>query len=291
MKKPTKQDQRYILGETMTKTITERATHGEIVTWSANGSYKQTTIVQALRNNSLNESEARNLVPRNAFTRACHSLSEKRIIRKLTETKEHITFQFTQEYLNNDKFEYAYETTLTLDKQTGDIACALPELATKAQDAMADTQGERTASDITRIIQRLFTKNADLFSVRNQGGAYFVPKHYETLLERIQKFGKEVGVSFNRFPVATGTAAGDASVRECVVNGINDMVQELLGSIDGFDEDTNDNVLERAMDRVRKLKHKVEAYAEFLSDKSTELTNSIEQAKELLAQKMTVSVG
>src|SRR5204863_490212 len=78
----------------------------------------------------LDESVARELAPRHAFSRACKKLSEARIIRQVAEDELIITFQFTAERRDCDRFEYELETMLTLEKATGKVSCALSGLAT-----------------------------------------------------------------------------------------------------------------------------------------------------------------
>ena len=61
------------------------------------------------------------------------SSSTWRIIRQVGEDEAAVTFQFTSESRDGDRFEYALETMLTLDKKTGTVTCDLPGLATLAQ--------------------------------------------------------------------------------------------------------------------------------------------------------------
>jgi hypothetical protein len=159
---------------------------GEIITWNAAGiAISHRLLVEALRDRGLDETVARELAPRHAFTRACKKLAENRIIRQVDEDEAVIRFQFTPERKAGDHFQYDLETMLSLEKASGRVSCDLPGLATLAQEALDECLGVRTGSDITRVIQRLFERQADLFPIREQGGCYFVPAEYRGFVDRI----------------------------------------------------------------------------------------------------------
>src|SRR5262249_57821704 len=108
---------------------------GEIITWTCSGvSVKYPDLIAALKEAGLDESVARELAPRHAFTRACRKLSDQRIIRQVAEDEASVRFQFTTEHHDGDRFEYELETMLTLDKKTGKVSCDPAGLATLAQD-------------------------------------------------------------------------------------------------------------------------------------------------------------
>src|SRR3954469_6145692 len=98
--------------------------HGEILTWSCPGvSVKHSDLIGALKDAGLDECVARELAPRHAFSRACKKLKEARIIRQVSEDDKVITFQFTSEKRDGDRFQYELETLLTLEKSTGKVSC------------------------------------------------------------------------------------------------------------------------------------------------------------------------
>src|SRR6185436_11504578 len=110
---------------------------GEVISWTCpSASIKFPALIEALRTAALDESVARALQPRHAFSRACRKLSESRIIRQVAEDESQLTFQFTAESRQGDTFEYTLETLLRLDKQTGVVRCDLPGLATLAQEQL-----------------------------------------------------------------------------------------------------------------------------------------------------------
>lgn len=252
---------------------------GEIVTWSATGiTMDHVDLIGALRDFELDERVARELAPRHAFSRACKKLSEDRIIRQVTEDEQSITFQFTREEREEDHFAYALETILTLTKTTGEVQCDLPGLATLAQEELDRCISLRNGGDITRIVQKLFEQRTDLFPIRPQGGAYFVVQEHTDFCDRIEKFLNQLNARMHRFPIPAGTPHGDRSVKESVANGLETLIAEHHEAIKGFGEDTRPSTLERAAERIRLTRHKIESYACYLAEEKGRLEKAISRA-------------
>ncbi|MFO0877569.1 MAG: DUF6744 family protein [Gemmataceae bacterium] len=245
---------------------------GEILTWSCSGvKIRHADLIGGLKDADLDESVARELAPRHAFTRACKKLSEARIIRQIAEDAHTITFQFTKESKASDSWEYSFETRLVLAKSTGTITCDLPGLATLAQEELDRCIEARNGADVTRTIQRLFERNADLFPIRDKGGVYFVPERHTPFIDQIDRFLKKLNGNLRRFPVPAGTPHGDRSVKEAVTSGLTAMIEEHRAAIALFGEDTRESTLERAAERIRVTSHKLSAYAEYLADERAKL--------------------
>jgi hypothetical protein len=226
------------------------------------------------------------LAPRHAFSRACRKLSEQRIIRPVSEDANTLKFQFTQESREGDRFEYTLETMLTLDKQTGAVSCELPGLATMAQEELDRCIAVRTGSDITRVVQRLFERNADLFALRPQGGAYFVPAAHTDFVNRIQDVLNRVGGRLLRFPVPAGTEEGDRSVTSAMAEGLATVIAEHRAAVAQFGADTRDDTLQRAADKIRTTKFKLTAYAEYLTGERERLERDVADAERELREQV-----
>lgn len=260
---------------------------GEIITWSCSGvTVKHTDLINALRDAALDETVARELAPRHAFARACKKLSERRIIRPVSEDQHCIRFQFTQESKVGDRFEYKLETLLTLEKATGKVRCDLPGLATLAQEHLDECIAVRTGADVTRTIQRLFERNADLFPIREKGGCYFCPAEHAFFLDKIDRFLKGLNGNLRRFPVPAGTVHGDRSVKEAVASGLATLISEHRQAIAGFGEDTRADTIERAAERIRVTRHKVECYAAYLAEERERLEKQLAQASRELRERV-----
>jgi hypothetical protein len=260
---------------------------GEIITWSCPGvSIRHAALIQALREAGLDEKVARELAPRHAFTRACKKLSERRIIRAVSEDSHELRFQFTSEQLEGGRFRYDLEAVLALDKHTGRVSCDVPNLATLAQEQLDQCIANRNGQDVTRIIQRLFEKNADLFPIRDRGGCYFVPERHAGFVDQIDSLVRALKGSLRRFPVPAGTAHGDRSVKEAVASGIAALIAEHSAAVEGFGADTRPDTLTRAAERIRQTRFKLESYAAYLAEERARLERDLADAQAALRAKV-----
>jgi hypothetical protein len=252
---------------------------GEVISWTCGGvAVRHADLVAALRDASLDENVARELAPRHAFTRACKKLSDQRIIRQVGEDESTLRFQFTAEHRDGDRFEYALETMLTLDKRTGAIQCGLPGLATLAQEHLDRAIEARTGSDVTRVIQRLFDRHADLFPIRPQGGCYFIPDRHTPFVDKVHAFLGRIHGELLRFPVPAGTREGDRSVKEAVAAGLAALVAEHRDAVESFGGDTRPETIERAATRIRATRFKIESYAALLAEEKDRLDRELAAA-------------
>jgi hypothetical protein len=252
---------------------------GEVVTWNTGGTaHIHADIVQALKDASLDDKVARELLPRHAFSRAAKKLTEERVIDVLRDEKDTITFQFTKRVIESDEWSYKKETLLKLDKTSGKITCDIPALEAKAQQELDRAMEVRTSADITKMIQKLFDAEADLFPIRDQGGVYFVPDQYVGFTAKVETFVQKIGGRINRFPVPANTAQGDRSVSDAIVNGLSLVIADHEEAVEGFGLDTRHDTIARQAEKIKQTRVKVEAYAQYLQDKKDELLESVEKA-------------
>ena len=260
---------------------------GEVISWTCAGvAVTHPALVAALRDAGLDEKVARELAPKHAFTRACKKLSDRRIIRQVAEDETSVKFQFTHESRDGDTYEYALETMLTLDKRTGTVTCDLPGLATLAQEHLDHALDARTGGDVTRVIQKLFDRHADLFPVRPQGGCYFVPARHAGFVEKVQGMLGRINGQILRFPVPAGTPDGDRSVKDAVAAGLAGLIDEHRKAVAAFGDDTREDTLTRAAEKIRQNRLKVEAYAELLADEKGRLDRAVAAARDELRLKV-----
>jgi hypothetical protein len=260
---------------------------GEIITWSCGGvTIRHFDLIEALRAAELEEGVARELAPRHAFSRACRKLSEARIIRQVGEDTRTICFQFTAEHREEDRYTYELETLLTLNKETGKVSCDLAGLATLAQEELDRCIKARTGADVTRIIQRLFEKKADLFPIREKGGCYFAPQEHVEFVDKVQTFVGRINGKMSRFPIPAGTPHGDRSVKEAVADGLASLIAEHETAIASFGNDTRESTLKRAAERIKVTRHKIETYACYLADEKDRLERELSASAEKLRAKV-----
>jgi hypothetical protein len=128
------------------------------------------------------------------------------------------------------------------------------------------------------VVQRLFERKADLFPIRPKGGAYFVPAQHSSFTDQVQRFLGKLNGQLLRFPVPAGTVQGDRSVKEAVASGIAALIAEHNAAVEGFGEDTRPDTFERAAERIRVTRLKVEAYAEYLAEERSRLERDLADA-------------
>ena len=261
---------------------------GEIITWKIQGvAISHADLLSGLMASDLDCDVAKELAPRNAFARACSKLDSERIIRKIAEDHATITFQFTREALEEGKFSYYFESLLFLNKYSGNITSENLELEQLAKEEFGRCMEARTANDVTRLVQRLFERHADLFSIRDQGGVYFVPEVHHEFIAKVERFVKNIGGSLQRFPIPAGSPQGDRAVQEAVAHGLQAIIDEHLQAVQKFGEDTRPDTLRRAEEKVRATKLKIEGYSFYLDKKREDLEASLQQASELLRARMS----
>jgi hypothetical protein len=260
---------------------------GEIITWHAGATvHDHIGLIAALKSSGLDESVARDRKPRHAWTRAARQLQEDRVIDLVKDEGGELTFQFTRRFLEGEDVAYRKETLLTLNKDTGNVTCQMAELERLAQVEIDKALVERTPGDVTGVIQRLFEKKADLFPIRDQGGAYFVPGEHAEFVTRLEGFLTTLGGWIRRFPIPAGTVQGDKAVRESVFLGMEHAIQEYAVAVMDFGVDTRKDTLERASLRIKSARVKLEAYHHYLGEKRGELENALDLCQRKLSERV-----
>ncbi len=90
----------------------------------------------------------------------------------------------------------------------------------------------------------------------------------------------------HRFPVPSGTSNGDRSVKEVIASGLAALIAEHKTAIAQFGEETRPDTLERAAERIRVTKHKVQAYAAYLDEERSKLEADLASATRQLRSKV-----
>lgn len=264
---------------------------GEVVTWDVhNSGIDYEKMLEALDSAGLDKKSAHELTPKSAFSRACKDLKKDRAIDKLKISKAGMaSFQFTAKKKAGDgKIDYDYECLVEIDCDSGSISCPEnPQLEGQAKELVAFAMQTRTAQDITRLVQGLFERHADLYPINpRKGVAYFVPECHREFTTRIERFLKELGGVLHRFPVPKGTAAGNASVKDAVQSGLSALLAELNQAVQTWDDTTRSSTMEKAAERYSQIKYKVEAYTEYLGAEQDRLKIEVEKAQAELRKKV-----
>lgn len=265
---------------------------GEIISWSCKGlTVPFARVREKLEEADLDTAALRARLPRHAFSRACRKLAKARVIRVLSENDGTIQFQFTAEK-RGTRFDYELEAVIALDKSKGTLSSDHPgdaSLLAMAQAELDAAMANCSGNDITRLLQRLFAVNADLFGVRDAGGAYFVPYTHSAFLEKVQVFVAAVGGKLCRFPVQLGTPAGDKSVKETVTHGVEALIDAHRSAIKEIREDAHPDVFKRLAEKVKHTKLKLLGYGEYLDAQKAKLEESLAEAQEELKERLATA--
>jgi hypothetical protein len=146
---------------------------------------------------------------------------------------------------------------LTVDKHTGRIDCELEGLAAIAREEFDRAFENRTAADVTGIVQRIIERNGDLFPIRPQGGCYFVPHRHAELVDQVQKFLGGINGTVVRFAVSQGNPETERSIRDSVAAGLAGLIAEHEAAVADFGTDTRPDTIKRAAEKIRTARFKV----------------------------------
>ncbi len=260
---------------------------GEIIAWEVptGTTVKHQDLVSALQAAGLDDSAARVLHKRHAFVRACRELAADRLVRNLDEDSDSVTFQFTAERKQADRFEYTFEATVTLDKRTGDVTGSDSGLAKAVKAKLDHCEEVRDVKDITRVIQALFRRQADLFPIKWPVAVYFVPQQHAAFLGKVEQFVTALGGRLPRFPVPDGTAQGNQSVSNAVSDALYDRISEYEADVASISISTRDATLDRAHRSLRAVADKIAQYEQFLGSHKARVEDHLAYVEKLLCDR------
>lgn len=268
---------------------------GKIANWNLRRNrglkHKHSEVVLALQKHNLDDKVAREFAPSQAFNRAVNKLEEEeRIIEVVRRDKDEILFQFTkfksQEDLTegDEELEYKKETKVLLDKGSGKLICKNKSVLEKAQKELDRCLEERTTSDISLIVDKLFEAEGDL--IHWAVGAYFIPVSGFPFLEKVKAFLAELGRGMSICPIPAGDEDGDQSVCDAVSDHLEGLVEDLLLKVQNFTLSTKPSSVDRVAEGINEARIKVEGYALLLRDKSKYLLEVIDQANQNLVERI-----
>jgi len=241
---------------------------------------------------ALPTADAAELRAQTAFSRAVKELREGRTIDRVARDKNTgvITFQFTRKHPDEAELQidFAYEALCHLDTEYGTITCEdSPTIEAHAREMFKHAMAHRNTSDVTRLVQKMFQTHADLYAINpKKGVAYFVPQAHADFSAKVEEFLSALGGRLFRFPVPKGTAEGDRAVRASVEDGLHAIAAELEDAVNSWNEKTRETTFEKAITRWQQIKHKAEAYGEYLGDRQATLLSYLDDQKRRLAARV-----
>ncbi|MDB4881262.1 MAG: hypothetical protein JWL95_28 [Gemmatimonadetes bacterium] len=194
--------------------------------------------------------------------------------------------QITLEQTGANALTYTREAAIGFDGATGKLECDDPTIAATLDDTAAHISETRTASDVTRIVQRIVEEaGTDLIPVREQGGAYFVPQG-SGVIEKVATVLEAIGGELSRFACTIGHGS-DTSVANTITDYMLKQITELQEAVSELNEaGIRSDVKSRRLSRVAELRERVGAYATLVGTQAEALTRAIDVAEATLLAKL-----
>lgn len=262
---------------------------GYIVGWRVKSDGTNVSAVRsALDAAQLPASEAGELNAKQAWGRAIKSLKQDRLIDKVIDEKGVMSFQFTKKAMSGDRIEFDYEWTVFLDTNNGRIECPdNPAFVPTASNLLSEAFVHRNAADLSRIIQRLFDKHADLIPIiPDKGVCYFVPDQHLGFLEKIETFLQCVGGQLHRFPVPRGDARATQEVSDAIFAEMERRIGELNQAIEEMTNSTRSDTRQHAFEKYQRLVLSFEGHSIRISEGHERLQQMLESVKEKYVEKV-----
>jgi hypothetical protein len=238
-------------------------------------------IVTSLTTNGLDKDVARQLLPRQAFARACEKLSKNRVIDKLREDKDDILFQFSKQYAEDDSTEggkqvgYRKEVKILLEKTTGKLACKDDRVREDAQKLLDQCMEERTTSDVSAIVVKLLKSNTDIVPLAN--GAWFVRPDETPFVDKVQSFLQNLGRNLSRLSIPKGNKNNDHTIAQSVVKYVEGLLEGLRDRTEQLSLNTRAATSSTIAKERNEIRSKIGAFSSILGDYSTQLMEEAEE--------------
>jgi len=231
---------------------------------------------------------------RSAFIRALRNMEEKRLIRLVEENGDRLVYQFTAEKLQETAdvpfLNYVKETVVVINKakyaENGDFAEAIvqgdPEIKKRVIEIFNVEKHKYNSADMNRYVQKIFRTRADIVTLRDQGGVYFVPATYQAVVQIVSQLAAQVpGLSFNYLPipdVESSRRTVSEAVNDEVLASLAELDRDMKAVTDGFVQVT-DVWRKTRLGRIEAVKERIKQYGEILvgaGESLQEKTRSLE---------------
>lgn len=207
-------------------------------------------------------------------------------IKKLARPIGHTSRQITREEKDAGDLRYTREAQIKLNEITLQIECDDPEITKQLPQLTTMIFETRTASDVTRIIQRIVEEaGSDMIPVRDQGGAYFIPSGH-TVMGKLATVLQGVDGELSQFACTLGHGS-DESVANTITDYLLKQVKELEDSVAELGEKkVRSDVKSRRLSRVAELRDKMRAYESLIGLQGSKLSSALGKAEEMLLARL-----
>lgn len=262
---------------------------GFIVSWKVPDVVDVTVLRAALRTAKLDEDLAPDLKPASVVSRTSSYLAKARSgasHKLLSRAVGYGKRQITLEEPDGDDLKYTREAAIGLAADGFTVESDSPLLTPILPSTVITIKATRTASDITRIVQRVVEgAGSDLIPVREQGGAYFIPSGHG-IVGAVQTLLEGIGGELSKFACTLGHGS-DESIANTIADYMLKQVSELQESIDGLNEaGVRSDVKSRRLSRVAELRERLGAYATLISIQGERVEKALTSAEASLLAKL-----
>lgn len=262
---------------------------GDVASWKVPAEVTLKELRAGLVRAGLDEGLASDMAPRNALRRALREMSKNRVIRKLKQDGEILSFQINQEKRENGHLEFPYEADVELNVTTGALGGTDGSIVTQARTLLDEHLEKRVTSDLTRLVQKVFdSRKAALIPIREQGGAYFVPDQHHDLIESCRVLLKAIGGNLRTFSVRLGSEDTAASVAESMTDYLLGLIGEFNKSCEEVTGDSQKRVSTKRFSEIGDMKSKLSCYRGLLRGFADQIETSINDAEKALIAKLAI---
>lgn len=234
---------------------------------------------------------APDLQPRSLVSRAAGMIAKagsSKDVKHLARPVASMKRQITREHATDDSLDYTKEASIEYDDSLRRLTSR--EISNSTLDDAAKTVDQtRTASDVTRVLQRIVENaGADLIPVREQGGAYFLPAG-SGVIAQMATVLDAIGGTLAQFACTIGHGS-DSSVANVITDYMLKQIGELKAAVDELNEaGIRADVKARRLERVAELRERIRAYTTLIGVQEATLTNALNVAETALLLKLGAS--
>lgn len=263
---------------------------GFIVSWHVPAIVNLTDLRRGLLFATLDPQElAPDLQPRSLVSRSAAMIAKSastKDIKRLARPTAPKARQITAEEVNGTTLTYTREAGIQYDDATGKLTSDYAPIAAGLDDVAREIDGTRTASDVTRVMQRVVDlAGSDLIPVREQGGAYFLPAG-SRVIEQMDRILHEIGGTLSRFACTIGHGT-EGSVASVITDYMLKQIAELKQAVDELNEaGIRADVKSRRLTRVAELRERIHAYTSLVGAQAETLTQALDVAETALLAKL-----
>lgn len=230
-------------------------------------------------------------VPRNDYKTALikalksYTKGNEKLYRRFNDFKDSVAFSVFIEQTSEDDLNLRKEITIKLNKLTGVLENAIPEIQENFRREMSTID----STQLRQLILKVLRRNSHAISMRSGGGVYFVDNRFIESLQPLDGlFNAIEGAKLYKIPVynesATLEAIEDATASE-IFSDIETVIQDITR------EFNNGNLTERRLttkiDEADQILKKVKLHEENLRSRAVQVSDRVKRLQDSL--KITTS--